>query len=123
MTSFARRRALLPSQLLESDRQNALERFRETPSGHEKPSRYWKYDLETLDVPLPEGTPGGSVEIDAPLVSLLMQDATPSLEVDARDTRAGDKGVHYVDANAGQTRDCLDPWRIAFNTPSGMQIR
>jgi Fe-S cluster assembly protein SufD len=56
----------LPSQLLESDRENALERFRTTRSGREKPSRYWKVDLESLDVPIPSGTPGGSVEISAP---------------------------------------------------------
>src|SRR6185436_7766291 len=46
---------------------------------------------------------GGSVEIDAPLVSLLMQNATAPIELDERDTRAGEKAVHYV-----------DPWRIAF---------
>ena len=57
---------------------------------------------------------GGSVEIDAPLVSLLMQDATTPIDVAERDTRAGDKAVHYVDGNGEQTRDCLDPWRIAF---------
>lgn len=57
---------------------------------------------------------GGSVEIDAPLVSLLMHDATPPIETDERETRAGEKAVHYVDANNEQTRDCLDPWRIAF---------
>ena len=57
---------------------------------------------------------GGSVEIDAPLVSLLMQDAAPPIELQERDTRAGEKAVHFVDASAEQTRDCLDPWRIAF---------
>ena len=57
---------------------------------------------------------GGSVEIDAPLVSLLMQNATAPIELDERDTRAGEKAVHYVDASEEQTRDCLDPWRIAF---------
>jgi MoaA/NifB/PqqE/SkfB family radical SAM enzyme len=57
---------------------------------------------------------GGSVEIDAPLVSILLRDESMPIELAERDTRAGDKAVHYVDANAGQTRDCLDPWRIAF---------
>ncbi len=56
----------MSSQLLESDREGALERFRSTRTGREKPSRYWKFDLETLDVPIPSGTPGGSVEIEAP---------------------------------------------------------
>jgi radical SAM protein with 4Fe4S-binding SPASM domain len=57
---------------------------------------------------------GGSVEIDAPLVSILIEDTTAPIELAARDTRAGDKAVHYVGANNEQTRDCLDPWRIAF---------
>ncbi len=55
----------MPSQLIADDRETALERFRETRSGREKPSRYWKYDLETLDVPLPSGTPGGAVTIES----------------------------------------------------------
>jgi len=57
---------------------------------------------------------GGSFEIDAPLVSLLLRDQTSSVEIAERDTRLGDKTVHFVDANSTQTRDCLDPWRIAF---------
>ncbi|MGZ8798136.1 MAG: radical SAM/SPASM domain-containing protein [Thermoanaerobaculia bacterium] len=57
---------------------------------------------------------GGSFELDAPLVSLLLRDQGSSVEVAERDTRVGDKAVHYVDADSTQTRDCLDPWRIAF---------
>ena len=57
---------------------------------------------------------GGSVEIDAPLVTLLMNNARAPIELAERDTRAGDKAVHYVDADGDQTRDCLDPWRLAF---------
>ncbi|MGZ7079434.1 MAG: radical SAM/SPASM domain-containing protein [Thermoanaerobaculia bacterium] len=57
---------------------------------------------------------GGSFEIDAPLVSLLFRDQHSSVELAERDTRLGDKTVHYVDGDATQTRDCLDPWRIAF---------
>jgi MoaA/NifB/PqqE/SkfB family radical SAM enzyme len=57
---------------------------------------------------------GGSFEVDAPLVSLLQREDSSSIELAERDTRAGDKTVHYVDAERDQTRDCLDPWRIAF---------
>jgi Fe-S cluster assembly protein SufD len=64
----------LPSLLLATDRESALERFRATRSGHEKPGRYWKFDLETLDVPLPEGTPGGAVEIDVPVGRIIACD-------------------------------------------------
>ncbi len=54
---------------------------------------------------------GGSFEIDSTLLSLLdrREDA-----VAERETRISDKTVHYVDAAPDQTRDCLDPWRIAF---------
>ena len=37
------------SQLLAGEREASLERFRATRSGRDKPSRYWKYDLESLD--------------------------------------------------------------------------
>jgi Fe-S cluster assembly protein SufD len=84
----------LPSQLLESDRQSALERFRETRSGREKPSRYWKYDLEALEVPLPTGTPGGSVEIDAPAGRIIACDlASAQREQAALLARAFSKAI------------------------------
>jgi Fe-S cluster assembly protein SufD len=69
----------LPSQLVAGDRERALERFRETRSGREKPSRYWKYDLETLDVPLPSGTPGGAVAIESPADRIITCDLQTAL--------------------------------------------
>jgi radical SAM protein with 4Fe4S-binding SPASM domain len=56
---------------------------------------------------------GGTYEIDQPLVALLV---TGDAEVGIADrmTDFTEKTVHYVDASATQTRDCLDPWRIAF---------
>jgi Fe-S cluster assembly protein SufD len=60
--------------LLESDRAAELERFRSTRSGREKPSRYWKFDLEALDVPLPDGSAGGTVSIESPGVRVIACD-------------------------------------------------
>jgi len=57
---------------------------------------------------------GGSFEVDAPLVSVLMCDESAPVDLAERDTRAGEKTVHFVDAGGHQTRDCLDPWRMAF---------
>lgn len=54
---------------------------------------------------------GGSYEIDSTLQSLLERKEAASA---GRETRISEKTVHYVDPFAGQTRDCLDPWRIAF---------
>ncbi len=42
-----------------------LERYRETRTGREKPSRYWKLDLETLEPPAGAGAGGGTVEISS----------------------------------------------------------
>jgi Fe-S cluster assembly protein SufD len=65
MTSFARRRAQLP-ELLTSDREAALERFRSTPSGREKAGRFWKIDIESLaPPPMPQAEPGGTVTLGA----------------------------------------------------------
>lgn len=57
---------------------------------------------------------GGSYEIDGPLVSLLLDEVSTAVEISVRETRIGEKRVHYVDVDKEQTRDCLDPWRIAF---------
>ncbi|HET9030952.1 MAG TPA: Fe-S cluster assembly protein SufD [Candidatus Aquilonibacter sp.] len=56
----------MPSELLTSERDAWLERYRSTPTGREKPSRYWKVDLDALETALPSGTPGGDVSIEAP---------------------------------------------------------
>ena len=69
----------MPNQLVADDRERALERFRETRSGREKPSRYWKYDLEMLDVPLPSGTPGGAVAIESPAGRIITCDLQTAL--------------------------------------------
>jgi Fe-S cluster assembly protein SufD len=53
----------LPSLLLsEHERAAELEAYRATPAGREKPSRYWKIDLETLAPPSNAGN--GSVAIE-----------------------------------------------------------
>jgi radical SAM protein with 4Fe4S-binding SPASM domain len=57
---------------------------------------------------------GGVYEIDEPLVSLLLDQTSTPVEISVRETRIGEKTVHYVEADKEQTRDCLDPWRIAF---------
>ena len=57
---------------------------------------------------------GGSYEIDGPLVSLLLDETANAVEIAGRETKISEKTVHYVDVDATQTRDCLDPWRIAF---------
>lgn len=49
----------MPSQLLDG----ALERYRATPSGREKPSRYWKADLEHIEPPSSATPNGGTVRI------------------------------------------------------------
>jgi len=56
---------------------------------------------------------GGTYEIDQPLVALLV---TGDSEVGSanRATYCTEKTVHYVEPSSTQTRDCLDPWRIAF---------
>lgn len=54
---------------------------------------------------------GGSYEIDSTLHSLIERREAAVAE---RETRISDKTVHFVDVAADQTRDCLDPWRIAF---------
>jgi MoaA/NifB/PqqE/SkfB family radical SAM enzyme len=56
---------------------------------------------------------GGTYEIDQPLVTLLVT-GDGEVGVSDRATEFTEKTVHYVDAGATQTRDCLDPWRIAF---------
>ncbi|MHB8145881.1 MAG: Fe-S cluster assembly protein SufD [Vulcanimicrobiaceae bacterium] len=48
-----------------TDRERHLEHFHSTPSGHEKPGRYWKIDPEAIDVPA-DAHAGGSVSIQAP---------------------------------------------------------
>ncbi len=54
----------MPSATL-TDRERHLERFHATRSGREKPGRYWKIDLEAVEIPS-DAKPGGSVSIDAP---------------------------------------------------------
>jgi MoaA/NifB/PqqE/SkfB family radical SAM enzyme len=56
---------------------------------------------------------GGTYEIDQPLVALLVT-GDSEVGVDSRPAAFTEKIVHYVDASPTQTRDCLDPWRIAF---------
>jgi cysteine desulfurase/selenocysteine lyase len=54
----------LPSLLTERDRQAELDAFRTTPAGREKPSRYWKFDLEQIAPH--EGAAAGTVAWQTP---------------------------------------------------------
>lgn len=43
-----------------AERATALERFAETPTGREKPSRFWKANIEQLDIDALDAAPGRS---------------------------------------------------------------
>jgi Fe-S cluster assembly protein SufD len=51
-----------PSLLSQQERDVAREAFRATPAGREKPSRYWKVDLETIEPAIE--TPSGTVTFE-----------------------------------------------------------
>ena len=62
----------MPNLLSEQDRASELEAFRTTPAGREKPSRYWKFDLEKL---APAQTPpAGSVSFETSAARVLACD-------------------------------------------------
>lgn len=52
----------------------SLERYEQTRSGREKPSRYWKFDLETLRAPEGANESGGSVEFSVPNPRVIAMD-------------------------------------------------
>jgi radical SAM protein with 4Fe4S-binding SPASM domain len=60
---------------------------------------------------------GASVEMDEPLRHFLLADASvQSQEVHAD---AGEKQVHFAPVLRRETRNCLDPWTVAFLQSNG----
>ncbi|MHB0970016.1 MAG: radical SAM protein [Thermoanaerobaculia bacterium] len=56
---------------------------------------------------------GATAQVDAPLVSILVDDHAPVQTLE-RETKQGEKTVRFDEMAASQTRDCTDPWRVAF---------
>jgi Fe-S cluster assembly protein SufD len=57
--------ALADETLALDARAEALQRYRELPSGRERPTRYWRVDLDAISVDdLPLSSLGGSVQVD-----------------------------------------------------------
>jgi len=85
-------------EVLETEREAALERFRSTPSGREKTGRFWKIDIETLVPPsFPHGEAGGAVAFaSAPPRAIVCDLATAKREHGALLERALGQAV---DAN------------------------
>jgi MoaA/NifB/PqqE/SkfB family radical SAM enzyme len=68
-------------------------------------------------VQLIDQTPGTELFIDAPLTAFLLEPQNQPHEVVENQERAEDvakKNVHFTAVEEKQTRDCLDPWKIAF---------
>ncbi|HVT45223.1 MAG TPA: radical SAM protein [Thermoanaerobaculia bacterium] len=61
----------------------------------------------------------GTVFVDPPISALLVDDDAEEVFADARSGGAMAKTVHYDEPGEGMTRDCLDPWRIAFVQATG----
>lgn len=57
---------------------------------------------------------GGVAEVDASLRSWLDENTERSVHSDSRHAAAGDKTVWADEVGKGVTRDCLDPWKLAF---------
>lgn len=57
---------------------------------------------------------GGVAEVDASLRSWLDENTERSVHSEARHAAAGDKTVWADEVGHGMTRDCLDPWKLAF---------
>lgn len=63
---------------------------------------------------------GGSHFIDPPIAAILLEQQSERIESASREpVRIREKTVHHDHASAGQTRDCLDPWKIAFVQSTG----
>ncbi|MGA7614822.1 MAG: radical SAM protein [Thermoanaerobaculia bacterium] len=57
---------------------------------------------------------GGSADVDEPLRSLLVDHHGSDVVASDRRTDISEKKVRYVTPSSTQTRDCLDPWSLAF---------
>ena len=63
---------------------------------------------------------GGSHHIDSSLVDLLMEETTlPVGEASRQIVVLGAKTSHFSGLAENETRDCLDPWRIAYVEADG----
>jgi len=56
---------------------------------------------------------GAASQTDSSLVALLLGNRALA-GTEERSTKIGDKAVHSSNLEKRQTRDCLDPWRLAF---------
>jgi radical SAM protein with 4Fe4S-binding SPASM domain len=64
---------------------------------------------------------GGTAFVDSSITALFGSslESAPLVQVEGRNTEISNKTVHYADLDPTQTRDCLDPWRIAFVNADG----
>lgn len=63
---------------------------------------------------------GGSHFIDPPIAAILLDQHGERVESATREPlRIREKTVHHDHVSSGQTRDCLDPWKIAFVQSTG----
>ncbi|MBI2215018.1 MAG: radical SAM protein [Acidobacteria bacterium] len=65
------------------------------------------------------GARGAIVNVDPPVAAILERIGETRLEVDVRTPDTATKIVRFDRPLALETRDCLDPWRIAFVHASG----
>jgi radical SAM protein with 4Fe4S-binding SPASM domain len=56
---------------------------------------------------------GGSAQVDPTLAVILLRESS-LVEAEERETKMGEKTVRHDDVKRSETRDCLDPWRLAF---------
>jgi len=57
---------------------------------------------------------GASVNVDPPVAAVLAGDGSSPIEVEVRTNDVAMKTVRFDHPAPRETRDCLDPWRIAF---------
>ncbi|MFA6958658.1 MAG: radical SAM protein [Thermoanaerobaculia bacterium] len=57
---------------------------------------------------------GASANVDPPVLAVLAGDGTAPIEVEERTIDVAMKTVRFDRPAARETRDCLDPWRVAF---------
>ncbi|MGK2856052.1 MAG: radical SAM/SPASM domain-containing protein [Thermoanaerobaculia bacterium] len=63
---------------------------------------------------------GGTHFIDPPIASILLDSNGPAVERAVRKpVSIQEKTVHHDHVSPGETRDCLDPWKIAFVHATG----
>jgi MoaA/NifB/PqqE/SkfB family radical SAM enzyme len=60
---------------------------------------------------------GAAMEIDESLRTAFLRDEV--VETDTRAAAAGEKRTHYTKVRARKTRNCVDPWNVAFVQSNG----